>query len=179
MKAAPEGVAMAIKLNRDISLNTVACNENGKPVASIPEAQVGEIIGNELQKAMAHQSKCKADATDFLQFYFNEDDSIELEFLESWLAKNQPLDRWFFVHLIEVAGQRFLDKSYSAHKAEIARSKNAVPRAFVLSAWADRSDRGQSKESFGKQFAPLVKKQFDLNVTSGTIARDWLPKGSK
>ena len=167
---------MAMKLNFDISPNTVACDENGKPIASIPEAQEAATIGSELQKVMAHQSKCKADETDCLQFYFNEDGAIKLELLESWLAKNQPLDRWFFVHLIEVAGQRFLDKSNSAYKSEIARLKNAVPRAFVLSAWTERSDQGQSKAAFARQFAPLVKREFGLVITPETIARDWLPK---
>ncbi len=57
-----------------------------------------------------------------LKFYFNKDGAIDQVFLENWLSKNQPLDRWFFVHLIEVAGQRFLDQSFSAHKSEIARS---------------------------------------------------------
>lgn len=176
MKAAPEGVAMAINLNFENSPDAAACDANGKPVAPIWGATESEYIRDSLKKVLSHQTKCRADAVECLKFYFNKDGAIDLEFLKNWLSKNQPLDRWFFVHLIEVAGRRFLDQSFSAHKAEIARSKNAAPRKFVLGEWTNRPDAGQSKAAFSRQFAPLVKRHFDLSVTPETIARAWLPK---
>ena len=55
--------------------------------------------------------------------------------------------------------------------------KNKYIRAWVLSEWEIRSDLCQSKNSFGKQYAQLVKKKYEIAITSETISRDWLPKG--
>lgn len=158
-----------------VSPDAFVCDENGQPLPQLTNESASKM----LQAAMQHQSKCKADAIEVLRFYFNESGSIDLEFLEHWLKKNQPLDRWFFVHLIEVAGQIFLNKSVSAHKAKIARSKNATARAWVLSQWRESTDPGQGKAAFARVYVPLVKKEFGLRVTSDTIARDWLPKTKK
>ena len=163
---------MKHRLSLAVSPDAVCVDENGQP---IPEP-TREYFIEGLQAIRAHQAKCKADAVECLKFYFGDPRGISLDVLENWLAKNQPLDRWFFVHLIEVAGEKFLARSYSAHKAAIARSKNAVPRAWVLSEWASRPDIEQSKAAFGRVYAPLIKKQFRLIVNPETIARDWLPK---
>lgn len=64
----------------------------------------------------------------------------------------------------------------SMHASDAARKKNAAPRAWVLKEWNGRTDHGQSKASFARQHASLVKANFDLDVTPDTI-RDWLPKG--
>ena len=64
----------------------------------------------------------------------------------------------------------------SQRSAQAARSKNIEPRAWVATKWAARIDRGQSKSSFARQYAPLVKKQYGLDVTPDTIARAWLSK---
>ena len=77
------------------------------------------------------------------------------------------------------AGQK-IERSTRARKS--AQSKNAEPRAWVLSEWQNRTDKGQSKASFAKQYAPLVKKRFPKDsaaVNPETIARDWLPKDKK
>lgn len=163
---------MTYHLSIDVPPGAVCLDENGQELPELTSDRISEL----LRAGMAHQTKCKADAVEFLKFYFNEKHTIEIEFLENWLAKNQPLDRWFFVHLIEVAGQKFLDRSYSAHKSEIARSKNAIPRAWVRSEWASRTDIEQGKAAFARVYAPLIKKQFGLIVNPETISRDWLPK---
>ena len=60
-----------------------------------------------------------------------------------------------------------------------AEGKNRTPRAWLIVEWSRRTDKAQSKASFARQYAPLVKRKFDLIVTSETIARDWLPKTQK
>ena len=169
---------MVYKLAPEFSPGAVVCDENGKVIPTNPAIDKAS-AAKTLQAIADHQEKCKADAAACLQFYFNERGAINLHFLEQWLAENQPLDRWFFVHLIEVAGQRFLDRSIASYRAEIARSKNAAPRAWCLSQWESRTDKGQSKASFARQYAPMVKKSFSLIVTPETIARDWLPRANK
>jgi len=64
----------------------------------------------------------------------------------------------------------------SMHASDVASKKNADPRAWVLKEWSGRTDHGQSKASFARQYASLVKAKFGLDVTPDTIARDWLPK---
>lgn len=67
----------------------------------------------------------------------------------------------------------------SARARKAAKLKNDKPRAWVLSEWNKRTDKGQSKASFARQYAPMVKKRFPndpAGVTAETIARDWLPK---
>lgn len=71
------------------------------------------------------------------------------------------------------AGKK-IEGSTRARKS--AQSKNAEPRAWVLSEWQNRTDKGQSKASFARQYAPLVKAKFDVLVNADTISRDWLPK---
>ena len=163
---------MVFKLNPEIGPDAFVCDEHGNAIPDVDDVS----FRTQLQSAADHQEKCKADAVACLQFYFNKDGAIKLQFLGQWLDENQPLDRWFFVHLIEVAGQRFLNHSYSADKAAIARSKNAKPRAWCLKQWQNRSDTAQRKTEFARQFAPLVKRHFGLIVSPNTIARDWLPK---
>ena len=75
-------------------------------------------------------------------------------------------------HSIERASAQ---KEISKRAAEAAAAKNSKPRAWVLIEWVKRTDRGQSKAAFARQYAPLVKKQFGLIVAPDTIARDWLP----
>jgi hypothetical protein len=69
-------------------------------------------------------------------------------------------------------------KAAMSHRARLAAmAKNEAPRAWVRIEWQDRGDKGQSKAAFARQYAALVRRRFDLDVTSDTIARDWLPKG--
>lgn len=75
--------------------------------------------------------------------------------------------------------QPIVDHISSEKASMVARKKNELPRAWVRTEWANRTDKGQSKNAFAKQYCHLVKKQFDLSVSSETIARDWLPKANK
>ena len=161
---------MVLKL--DIPHGAVIFDQHGNKAHDFDEADIKASI----QSAIDHQQKCIADAQFFLQFYFTESGAIETSNMAQWLSENQPLDRWFLIHLIEIAGQRFLTQSFSSHKSEIAKAKNAIPRAWCLAQWNDRPDKEQSKAAFSRQYAQLVKSHFDLNVTPDTIARDWLPK---
>lgn len=67
----------------------------------------------------------------------------------------------------------------SEHAAEKARSKNMGARAWVLTQWVARTDKGQSKASFARQHAELVKQRFGVSVLPDQIAREWLPKKTK
>lgn len=141
------------------------------------EAETQKLIA----AAIAHQTKCEIDAELFLDFYWGNNSkyhTIEIGKMREWLDQNQPLDRWFFVRLIEAAGEKALKLGYSQYKAEIARMKNIEPRSWVQSEWAERVDKKQTKAAFSRQYAALVKAKFRVNVTSVTIANDWLPKGN-
>ena len=146
------------------------CDESGNPIA---EPNTGKLL-EQLHAAIEHQANCKAQAQEFLQLYFTQDGAIDVHGISDWLEQKGALDRWFFVHLIEAAGFIFVEKALSAHKAEIARAKNAPARTWVLERWETRTDKGQSKAAFGREYAHLVKKAFGTNVTPETIARDWL-----
>lgn len=67
----------------------------------------------------------------------------------------------------------------SEHAAAKARSKNIDARAWVLTQWVARTDKGQSKASFARQHAELVKQRFGVSVLPDQIAREWLPKKPK
>lgn len=159
---------MAITLN--FPPGAFVCDESGKP---LPEVDPATML-YQVRDALASQEQCKADAAEFLQFYFTPDGSIHTSEMAEWLERKGVPDRWFLVHLIEIAGQKFVEQAHSAHKAEIARSKNAAARAWVLEQWLGRADKKQSKASFGRQFAHLVKINFDASVAPETIYRDWL-----
>ncbi|MBK6558565.1 hypothetical protein [Candidatus Skiveiella danica] len=139
-----------------------------------------------LKRAAEFQGKCEDDAAEFVALYWSgydgKSNTLCLEKFERWLQDHEPLDRWFYIHLIEAAGAKALELGYSQHKSDIAKSKNAQPRAWVLSEWHNRTDKGQSKASFARQYAPIVKKRFPKDsaaVTPDTIAREWLPKAKK
>lgn len=79
-----------------------------------------------------------------------------------------------------------IDQVNSAKASFAATKKNEAPRAWVLTEWENRTDKGQSKASFARQYAALAKIKFrdadkgkDLTVTPETIARGWLPKAKK
>lgn len=86
---------------------------------------------------------------------------------------NRAAGHWDFDQVLKPIESRLR----SEHARSVAVQKNALPRAWVCREWANRTDDGQSKAAFARQYAPLVKKRFDLDVTTGTIERDWLPKG--
>lgn len=132
--------------------------------------------------ALAHQQDCEDQAAAVLRMYWGNVDNahvMDLKAMDDWLDTNEPLSRWFLVHLIQQAGEKALRLGYSQHKAEIARNKNATARAWVQKQWADRSDKLQSKEQFALQVRHQLKREFDLDITPGTIAHAWLPKNKK
>jgi hypothetical protein len=98
--------------------------------------------------------------------------------VDKWLTRNRDRITWEFLWAIH----KMAFKAGIAHtKRMAAMKKNEDPKEWVLQQWKDRPDPGQSKRSFGRQYAPLVKKKFPKKasaaVTPETIARDWLPKG--
>lgn len=94
--------------------------------------------------------------------------------VERWLNENREHISAEF--LCEVASLGW--KAGKSHSGRIkAMSKNEAARNWVINEWSGRVDRGQSKASFARQYAPLLKAKFRLGVTTDTIKRDWLPKG--
>ncbi|MDO8699230.1 MAG: hypothetical protein Q7J75_02205 [Rhodoferax sp.] len=95
-------------------------------------------------------------------------------------ALDTALDGWFhpntenLFYRWESLGAR---EAASSRASNAAKSKNAVPRDWVLSAWNSRADKGQKKAAFSRQYAALVKSKFGVIVTPVTIERSWLPKG--
>ena len=91
-----------------------------------------------LENATAFQEKVTKDAEKFLSFYWTKDGPIDLPSMEEWLEKNQKLDRWFFIRLIELAGKKALDIGVSRHfsnaGAQGGKAKNK-PTA-ELKSWA-------------------------------------------
>ena len=71
------------------------------------------------------------------------------------------------------------EQAISNDKRKAAMSKNIKARSFVLNAWEIRTDQRQSKAAFARQYVQLLRINYSLNVTSDTIARDWLPKAKK
>lgn len=72
-----------------------------------------------------------------------------------------------------------VSRALSRRARDAASSKNIAARAWVVTEWTRRTDKDQSKNAFARQHVQLVKKRFDLAVTTETIARDWLPKAEK
>ena len=99
-----------------------------------------------------------------------------VEFLSTMNVLASPA--WGHWKLSEVL-QPLADYVKSENARIVASQKNEAPRLWVFLKWASRIDQGQSKAAFARQYAPLVKKEFGLIVTSETIARDWLPRNRK
>ena len=129
-------------------------------------------------EAFEHQKKCRENASELLALYWGPggQSKIQSTEMENWVSKNEPFDLYFFIHLIEVAGEKANEVGYSRHKSDIARAKNAAPRAWVAAEWENRQDKEQKKSEFGRVYAKLVGIKFNLVVTAETIARDWIPK---
>jgi hypothetical protein len=99
-----------------------------------------------------------------------------VEFLSTMNVLASPA--WGHWKLSEVL-QPLADHVKSENARIVASQKNEAPRLWVFLKWASRTDQGQSKAAFARQYAPLVKKEFGLIVTPETIARDWLPRARK
>lgn len=72
--------------------------------------------------------------------------------------------------------QRAIQENISKRASDNAKKKNSAAREFVADAYKNRDDMEQSKASFSKQYALLVKQKFGVIIGGDTIARDWLPK---
>ncbi|MEI7516830.1 MAG: hypothetical protein WCK81_15695, partial [Betaproteobacteria bacterium] len=73
-----------------------------------------------------------------------------------------------------VVAEQATTQALSNNTRKAAQSKNADPRAWVLSEWKNRKDKSQGKAAFARQYAPLVKRKFSVVVIPDTIARAWL-----
>lgn len=135
---------------------------------SAPEVMAWEALNRHLQAALGDPA-IKSEPT---VRGMVEDVLGVIEDNADWAQTDGEPPLWGFLSHHEAAKQA---RSFNARMA--ARSKNAIPRAWVVSEWNDRTDRGQSKASFGKQYASLVKARFDVDVTPEQIYRAWLPKG--
>lgn len=99
-----------------------------------------------------------------------------VEFLSMMKTLAAPAwGHWKLSHVL----QPLVDHVKSENARIAASQKNEAPRLWVLSKWESRTDQGQAKAAFARQYAPLVKKEFGLIVTPETIARDWLPRARK
>ena len=109
-------------------------DEFGKPFKEINK---DEFI-KKLEIGIAFQEKVTEDAAKFLSFYWTKDGPIDLPSMEEWLEKNQNLDRWFFIRLIELAGQKAIDIGFSRHLSSAGtrggKAKNKLKAE--LKAWA-------------------------------------------
>jgi len=97
-----------------------------------------------------------------------------VRFTSSMLALvERASGHWDYESVLQPLERKFM----SLQASRMAAKKNLEPREWVKNEWAARSDTGQSKASFARQYAPLVKKRFDVDVTPEQISRVWLPKG--
>lgn len=97
-----------------------------------------------------------------------------VRFTSSMLALvERASGHWDYESVLQPLERRFM----SVQASRMAAKKNLGPREWVKNEWAARSDKGQSKASFARQYAPLVKKRFGVDVTPEQISRVWLPKG--
>lgn len=97
--------------------------------------------------------------------------------VDKWLTRNRERITWEFLFAIQKMAFR---AGMSHAKRMTALKKNRKAKEWVNQEWEARTDLGQSKNSFGRQYAPMVKKRFPKDsaaVTPDTIARYWLPKG--
>lgn len=96
-------------------------------------------------------------------------DEYSIGGLRLYLRENPPTPEAIF-WLMAAARRQGVRKAASI----AATKKNEEPRRFVAEAWRSRKDVGQSKASFARMFAPLVKMRFGVSVTPDRIARHWL-----
>lgn len=104
-------------------------------------------------------------------------DNVAIAFIEEMLSVATEFDILDDEDLFSSIKSEGIKVYKSLKASNAAKSKNAKPRAWVISKWETRIDKGQSKSSFAQQYALLVKSKFDLLVTPSTIERGWLPKG--
>ena len=60
--------------------------------------------------------------------------------------------------------------------AENASKRNLEARAWVLTEWASRTNKAESKASFARRHSALIKQRFKATVSPEQIMREWLPK---
>jgi hypothetical protein len=82
----------------------------------------------------------------------------------------KPLSVSAILRAIEQAKRDAVSEANSKN----AQGRNAAPRALVCKAWDDRTDLGQSKDSFGRQWAARLRVDYGITVTPPTISARWL-----
>ena len=60
--------------------------------------------------------------------------------------------------------------------AENASKRNLEARAWVVTEWASRRNKAESKASFASRHSVLIKNRFNATVSAEQIKREWLPK---
>lgn len=60
--------------------------------------------------------------------------------------------------------------------AENASKRNLEARAWVVTEWASRRNKAESKASFASRHSVLIKDRFNATVSAEQIKREWLPK---
>jgi hypothetical protein len=117
-----------------------------------------------LQAAMVDPVICKSQsAVEFLQIMHS---------VANTTCGTEDVDGVMQVFRPVFASQRAFDNSAISKPPSSARR-------WVRDEWFDRTDKGQSKAAFARQYSALVKQKYGISVTPDTIARDWLPKPEK
>ena len=129
---------MAEELNQRVSpliIYGVEIRDPLKPISKRERDAIKKAM-NEERKAAGERLvmaglKRVAVADEFLDFCCGGTDNrtSEIKKMREWVIKNQPLDHWFLLRLIELAGERALELGYSERASNAAKSKNLEPRA--------------------------------------------------
>jgi len=140
----------------------------------------GEALKKFLNQIIAPETKAWMYVTGMIESAQAEPDiSINPEAMKFLsIMKTLSSAAWGGLKLADVL-RPLVDQVTSEKASSAATKKNEAPRVWVLTKWENRTEKVQSKAAFSRQYAPLVKKQFDLIVNPETIARDWLPKTKK
>lgn len=124
-------------------------DEFGKPFKEISK----EEFIKSLKESSMHHKKLIEDVEEFLSFYFTANQAIDLSSMDEWIEKNPINDKWFLIHLIEIAGQKFLDGSVKSHFSSAGtrggKAKNKSKEE--LKEWAR-----QQPESLNLQISPAA-----------------------
>ena len=162
--------AQADRINAIFDANRKNERRHHEAVEALKE--VWPEMGFDLEQARAHLSK--EDGTGRQKIKVSVLGMLNIHAIDAWIKRNPQRVTAHLLFQIAQAG-------FAAGKSQVQRAtaakKNEEPRAWVRCEWRDRSDKGQSKAAFARQYAALVKRRFDLDVTPDTIVREWLPKG--
>jgi hypothetical protein len=174
MKAAPEGVKMVFELRKwAADLNEKADVKRLKNAETRQSAsEIWAWLGLDREHANAFLGSKAAGG----KFYLSPAilGVADYEKVAVWMSENAA--RVTPELLVHIAALGFMAGRSDVKKRQAA-AKNESARSWVFMQWILRTDKGQSKAAFARQYAALVKHRFPkISVTPDTIARDWLPK---